>query len=81
MDGAIAWHLIDRHADNWNEAGEMMNAWLRANTPDLGPVIAWLENGCDPKEAAKELRIHQQRTRHNAPGNGPRQAQLAEGPR
>ena len=31
MDGAIAWHLIDRHADNWNEAGEMMNAWLRAN--------------------------------------------------
>lgn len=31
MDGAIAWHLIDRNADNWNEAGEMMNAWLRAN--------------------------------------------------
>jgi len=31
MDGAIAWHLIDRHADNWNEAGEMMNAWLEAN--------------------------------------------------
>ena len=33
MDGAIAWHLIDRHADNWNEAGAMMNAWLRANSP------------------------------------------------
>lgn len=31
MDGATALHLIDRHADNWNEAGEMMNAWLRAN--------------------------------------------------
>ena len=65
MDGAIAWHLIDRHADDWNEVGEMANAWLRANQPDLSPVIAWLENGCDPKEAAKELRIYQQRMRSN----------------
>jgi hypothetical protein len=31
MDGAVAWHLIDRHADNWNEAGEMMTEWLEAN--------------------------------------------------
>ncbi len=31
MDGATAWHLTDRHADNRNEVGEMMNAWLRAN--------------------------------------------------
>ena len=26
--------------------------------PNLDPVIAWLENGCDPKEAAKELRLY-----------------------
>ena len=26
--------------------------------PNLGPVIAWLENGCDPREAAKELRLY-----------------------
>lgn len=26
---------------------------------NLVPAIAWLENGCDPKEAAKELRIYQ----------------------
>lgn len=32
MDGATAWHLIDRHADDWNEVGELMNAWLRANS-------------------------------------------------
>lgn len=32
LDGATAWHLIDRHADNWNEVGEMMDAWLRART-------------------------------------------------
>lgn len=25
---------------------------------NLLPVIQWLENGCDPKEAAKELRIY-----------------------
>lgn len=31
MDGATAWHLIDRHAGNWGEVGEMMDAWLRAN--------------------------------------------------
>ena len=27
--------------------------------PNLDPVIAWLENGCDPKEAAMELRMYQ----------------------
>ena len=37
MDGATAWHLIDRHADNWAEVGEMMDAWLRANTTPLPP--------------------------------------------
>lgn len=31
MDGATAWHLIDRHAEDWHEIGELMNAWLRAN--------------------------------------------------
>jgi type II secretory pathway predicted ATPase ExeA len=32
MDGATAWHLIDRHANNWTEVGEMMNAWLASNS-------------------------------------------------
>lgn len=31
MDGATAWHLIDRHAGNWAHFGQMMNAWLAAN--------------------------------------------------
>ena len=26
--------------------------------PDLTPAINWLENGCDSKEAAKELRLY-----------------------
>lgn len=32
MDGAVAFHLIERHADNWQEIGQMMDAWLRANS-------------------------------------------------
>lgn len=36
MDGAIAYHLIDRHAENWNEISAMMNAWLRANSGNSG---------------------------------------------
>ena len=31
MDGAITYHLIDRHADNWKDVGEMMQQWLVAN--------------------------------------------------
>jgi hypothetical protein len=31
MDGAIAFHLIERHADNWADVGKMMNEWLTAN--------------------------------------------------
>lgn len=26
--------------------------------PRLDPVIQWLENGCDPKEAANELKLY-----------------------
>jgi hypothetical protein len=31
MDGVTAWHLIDRHADGWNDIALMMDAWLEAN--------------------------------------------------
>ena len=31
MDGAIAFHLIERHADGWNQISMMMTAWLDAN--------------------------------------------------
>jgi hypothetical protein len=30
VDGAIAFHLIERHADNWHDAGNMMESWARA---------------------------------------------------
>jgi len=31
MEGSIAFHLIERHADDWEDVGKMMRAWLRAN--------------------------------------------------
>lgn len=33
MDGAIAFHLIERHADNLEDIRKMMEEWLSANTP------------------------------------------------
>jgi hypothetical protein len=33
MDGAIAFHLIERHADNLDDIRKMMGEWLSANTP------------------------------------------------
>ena len=43
---------------------------------NLLPVIQWLDAGCDPKEAAKELRIHQSGidAAHRAPGAQPEPA-------
>jgi hypothetical protein len=31
MSGAAAWHLIERHAEGWEQVGDMMHAWLEAN--------------------------------------------------
>lgn len=31
MDGAVAFHLIERHANGWSQSGMMMEAWLEAN--------------------------------------------------
>lgn len=30
MDGAIAYHLIDRHGENWSHIGRLMHAWRDA---------------------------------------------------
>lgn len=34
MDGVTAFHLIERHADGWEDIDMMMGAWHRANTED-----------------------------------------------
>ena len=36
MDGATAFHLIERHSDGWGDVAQMMSAWLEANkTPNV----------------------------------------------
>lgn len=52
MDGAVAFHLIERHADNWNDIGQMMDAWLRANTEALRAALL--------DEAAKRIPLMQE---------------------
>lgn len=57
-------HAETEHsADKWfaqlRTAVESLVAERDALKLNLAPVIQWLENGCDPKEAAKELRIYQ----------------------
>lgn len=32
VDGALAWHFIETDAQSWAELGEMMDAWLAANS-------------------------------------------------
>lgn len=34
MDGRTAFHLIERHADGWEDIAMMMGAWHRANLAD-----------------------------------------------
>lgn len=31
MDGACAFHLVERHANGWDDVARMMDAWLAAN--------------------------------------------------
>jgi len=30
LDGAVAWHLIERHAENWGDVGKMMDEYVAA---------------------------------------------------
>ena len=48
MDGATAFHLIERHAANWADTRLMMDAWLQANlsarAEELPPdVLDWAQ--------------------------------------
>lgn len=56
MDGAIAFHLIERHADNWSDARKMMEEWLSANTSPPQRTWVGLTNN-DLQPIAEEYRI------------------------
>ena len=56
MDGAIAFHLIERHADGWSDARKMMEEWLSANTSPPQRTWVGLTNN-DLQPIAEEYRI------------------------
>jgi hypothetical protein len=43
MDGAVAFHLIERHGQGWADIGQMMDAWLEANRGRSASAVALLE--------------------------------------
>ena len=53
MDGRTAFHLIERHADGWEDIAMMMGAWHRANLADERADAA----GDERAECAKLLRL------------------------
>ena len=47
MDGATAWHLIDRHADDWSDVGEKMAAWYLAYAqPEIAEAVSDEREAC-----------------------------------
>jgi hypothetical protein len=54
MDGATAWHLIERHANGWGDVGNMMQAWLDANKSDDDINACGSGAGCLYKDALIE---------------------------
>ena len=43
LDGATAFHLIERHADGWADVAQMMDEWLEARTDTLSKRVEELE--------------------------------------
>lgn len=37
LDGVTAWHLMERHADNWADVGKMMNEFIEAKIKTAQP--------------------------------------------
>ena len=55
MDGATAFHLIERHAEGWNDVGTMMNAWLEANQFAQASNMVWRPIEEAPKDGTRVL--------------------------
>ena len=49
VDGAIAFHLIERHADGWADVGRMMDEWLTANTTTSNAGVTGAELAKRPR--------------------------------
>lgn len=65
MDGVIAYHLIERHADSWPDVGAMMNAWLAANIPAPPASPASKPTGEDYEKAIATIENSLTHTTHS----------------
>ena len=66
MDGATAWHLVERHADGWEDVRQMMHAWLRANIAKALDEVADEEPINGNELAQLRVRMKAARVRSNA---------------
>jgi len=58
-DGVTAWHLIKRHADNWDDVGQMMDEFIAAKIAKAAPapqgVAEVMEKSLDAMTLGREL--------------------------
>lgn len=64
---AVAWHLIERHGENWAHIGRLMQAYLDAHTATLR---AELEAAAADKRDAERYRFLKRQARSDPKMNG-----------
>lgn len=57
VDGAVAWHLMDRHGEGWAHIGQMMDAWLAANSILAAELATLREKAAMVDELRKDAEI------------------------
>jgi hypothetical protein len=55
IDVDTAWGVAETAIERF---AHLVRAQALEQVPDLDPVISWLENGCNPQDAAIELRLY-----------------------
>lgn len=70
MDGATAWHLIDRHADNWDDVAVLMGAWANAQIVLVAEILFEALEIMDANDPMNATRLRAKLDTLAAPPNG-----------